>query len=168
MYTQKIIKIVILFFLSTSIHALNNDLVKIRDMYYKAHANKADSEKFPKVIQSSTGVSKSLIEGYTGMSFMIKANFSYNPYYQLSYFTKGKGMLDSAIDGDLKNVELRFLRFCVQTNAPGFLGYSGKITEDKKVILMYYKSLDDDDLKSRIKSFMNSSKHCTKEEKLIF
>ncbi len=165
---KKIIKIMCILVLPVVFNAANKDLLKVRDMYYKASTNRADAELFFNTISSFSGIEKSLVEGYKGMSFMIKANFDFNPYYKLSYFVKGKGFLDEAINNDPENAELRFLRFCVQTNAPVFLGYSGKITEDKGIIKKYYGTLEDDDLKKRIKEYMINSKSCSKEEKLIF
>jgi len=165
---KKLLKILCFVFMPLFFNAANKELVKVRDMYYKASTNRADAELFFKSIQSYSGIDKSLIEGYKGMSFMIKANFDFNPYYKLSYFVKGKAFLDEAIANDPENIELRFLRFCVQTNAPGFLGYSGKITEDKTIIKKYYSTLEDEDLKKRIKEYMLNSKSCSKDEKLIF
>lgn len=165
---KKSLKIIIFLFLPFFLNATDDALIKVRKLYYKASANRADAETFFKVMQATSIIEPSLTNGYKGMSYMIKANFDFNPYYKLSYFVKGKDLLDGAIDSDTKNVELRFLRFCVQTNAPAFLGYSGKIADDKKVILDNYKSIDDMDLKTRVKDYMLNSKSCSKEEKLIF
>ncbi|MBA3680083.1 MAG: hypothetical protein H0W73_02685 [Bacteroidetes bacterium] len=165
---KKLGKLLLILIVPLFINAKDTDIIKLRDLYYKASTNRAQAEVFFNTISSFSAIDKSLIEGYKGMSFMIKANFDFNPYYKLSYFVKGKGFLDDAITGDPENIELRFLRFCVQTNAPGFLGYSGKITEDKIVIKKYYPTLEDVDLKKRIKDYMINSKSCSKEEKLIF
>ncbi|MEP6596944.1 MAG: hypothetical protein ABJA71_13410 [Ginsengibacter sp.] len=40
-------------------------------------------------------------------------------------------MLDKAMDADAENVELKFLRFTIQTNVPAFLGYSDSINKNK-------------------------------------
>lgn len=157
-------------FLFISLHSFAGDIdiIKLRELYYKASTNKGDAEKFYETTQTATGLSASLLSGYSGMSYMIKANFAFNPYYKLSYFTKGKSILGAAIDSDPKNVELRFLRYCVQSNAPAFLGYSSNLNEDKKVVLLGYITMEDKDLKKRIKEFMKASKYCTDYEKKIF
>ena len=163
-----LLKFILFLLVPLSTVAANTDIVKIRELYYKASTNRADAETFYKMMQANLKIERSLSEGYKGMSYMIKANFDFNPYYKLSYFIKGKDLLDAAIENDPKNVELCFLRFCVQTNAPAFLGYRGKISEDKKVIIAGYNNLEDLDLKNRIKEYMLSSKSCSKEEKKIF
>lgn len=165
---MRFIKILVFFLIPIVAEAETSDLIKIRDLYYKASTNKKDSEVFSEEMRTVSGIGKSLTAGYTGMSYMIKANHAFNPYYKLSYFIKGKDLLDNAITSDPANVELRFLRFCVQTNAPGFLGYSGKIDDDKKVILSGFATLKDEDLEKRIKEYMLASKNCSKEEKAVF
>lgn len=165
---KRFLQILVFFLFPLLIKAGAADLIKIRDLYYKASTNKKDSDAFSEEMRTASGIDRSLISGYTGMSYMIKANHAFNPYYKLSYFIKGKDLLDKAIVSDPVNVELRFLRYCVQTNAPGFLGYSGKISEDKKVILLGFSGLQDEDLEKRIKEYMQTSKNCTKEEKAVF
>jgi hypothetical protein len=147
--------------------AVNGDLQRTRELYYKASANKGDAELFSTFLSSSPDVEKTLLSGYRGMSYMIKANYSWNPYNKLSFFNKGKDLLDEAIQKDPANIELRFLRFCVQTNAPAFLGYSGMIGQDKAVILSGYPLSKDNDLKNRIRNYLVSSKYSTASDKAL-
>jgi hypothetical protein len=155
-------------FLFATVSLQSIDIIKIRDLYYKASVNKSDAETFFETIHSTPKIDKFLLAGYQGMSHMIKANYAFNPYNKLSYFIKGKNLLDEAITADPKNIELRFLRFSVQTNAPAFLGYGGKVNEDKKEIMLAYHHLVDEDLKARIKKFMNESSSVSKTERQVF
>lgn len=141
------------------------DLLHVRNLYYKASANRDDAEAFNTFLTASPNIHTSLLEGYRGMCYMIRANHSWNPYNKLSFFNKGKDLLDGSIQKAPQNMELRFLRFCVQTNAPGFLGYSGKIAEDKALILSLYGTCEDADLKSRVRNYLMSSTHCTAADK---
>lgn len=161
-------KSIFILLISFATRASNADLVKVREWYYKASTSRVDAERFFKIMKTNLQIDPSIAEGYRGMSYMIKANYDFNPYYKLSYFIKGKDLLDGAIADDTENIELRFLRFCVQTNAPGFLGYNSQVSVDKKVIITGYNKTVDLDLKSRIKSYMLASKSCSKEEKKIF
>ena len=77
-------------------------------------------------------------------------------------------MLEKAIVSDPKNVEIRFMRFCVQTNAPYFLGYNNNISSDKLAIIKAWSPLSDLDLKEKIRKFMLTSNSCTNSEKIIF
>lgn len=145
--------------------AATNDIIELRNLYYRASANRSDAEKFEKATSAAKGIDKALLQGYSGMAWMIKANHAFNPYNKLAYFFKGRDLLDAAITADPKNVELRFLRFCVQTNAPGFLAYSGMIKTDKEIILQNYGLVTDSDLKKRIGEYLLCSKYCSGPEK---
>ncbi|MDZ4664978.1 MAG: hypothetical protein SGJ15_08900 [Bacteroidota bacterium] len=137
----------------------------MRNLLYKASKDKDDAKTFYDHLKSTPNISSTLLSGYKGMAYMIRANYSWNPYNKFSFFLKGKDLLDNAIEQDPINIELRWLRFCVQTNAPSFLGYSGKTKEDKAAVLYGYPLLKDSDLKERIKKYMNDPKYCTPEER---
>lgn len=156
-----------LFLIQSLCLAFNKDLLRTRELYYKASVNKNDAELFSDFLASAPDLEKTLLSGYQGISYMIRANHSWNPYIKLSFFTKGKDLLDEAIKKDPSNLELRFLRFCVQTNAPVFLGYSGMIEQDKTLILKAYSLSKDSDLKNRIKKYLVSSKYCTASDKAM-
>lgn len=164
---KKLFIIFLIAYLPFQLIANDKDLLKVRNLYYKASADKDDAEIFYDYLLSKPEITGPILSGYKGMSYMIKANFSWNPFNKLSFFNTGKDLLDNAIEKDQSNIELRFLRYCVQTNAPGFLGYSGKIKEDKVLILYGYYLIKDTDLKDRIKNYINSSKYCTDEEKRL-
>jgi hypothetical protein len=144
------------------------EILKIREQYYKASSNKESAALFYANMQKFSNSKDATILGYIGMSYMIEANYVWNPYNKLNYFNTGKNYLDNAIETDPKNVELRFLRYGVQTNAPSFLGYSSKIAEDKIALIKTYNGLTDEDLKARIKEYMKNSNSCSNEEKSIF
>ena len=144
----------------------NKDLKHLRDLYYKAAVNKNNVELFTNFLASSPDVEKTVLSGYMGICYMIRANHSWNPCTKLSFFTKGKNLLDGAIIKDSFNIELRFLRFCVQTNAPGFLRYSQMIGADKAVILCGYSLSKDKDLKDRITNYLVNSNYCTRADKV--
>lgn len=146
----------------------NTNIVKLRDLYYKAASNKSEADNFYDFLKDNPGINTNVFNAYTGMSYMIKANYSWNPYNKLSFFNKGKDKLEDAIANDSYNAELRFLRFCIQTNAPGFLAYSGKIKEDKAMLMVSYPLIKDEDLKKRIKEYMLDCKYCSTEDKKIF
>lgn len=151
--------------LTSYVRADNGKLILIRELYYKSSENKDYDEVFLKSIKSTEGLNASILKGYEGMSWMIRANHAINPYNKLKYFFKGKEMLETAIAENPESIELRFLRFGVQTNAPIFLNYSSEIHADKTHILKNFSELKDTDLRKRVSDYMLSSKHCSKNEK---
>src|SRR5690554_3972965 len=106
-----------------------------------------------------------LMFGYKGSATMMMAQHVSNPFNKLSYFHKGKNMLENAINADRENMELRFLRFAAQTNAPAMLGYRGDIEEDKKLILDGLSASNDLSLKKLIIGYLIDSEYLDELEK---
>lgn len=144
------------------------DVLQLRNLYYQAYENEAASDEFFKVMKRMENTSDPLMLGYQGMSHLLQAKFSYNPYIKLASFRKGKELLDRAAALAPRDLEIRFLRFSVQTNAPKFLGYTGHIESDKALILKAWKTSTDSDLKKRVKEFMLKSNYCTYNERSAF
>jgi hypothetical protein len=77
-------------------------------------------------------------QAYLGVATAMYAELVSNPAEKLSYFSKGKDLLEKAIANDYWNEELRFLRYSVQDKAPWMLQYHDKLAEDSYYI---YQSL---------------------------
>ena len=95
-----------------------------------------------------------LLLGYRAGATMIMAKHSLNPFSKLSYFKKGKAMLERAIQAENNNVELRFLRYTIQTNVPSFLGYSSELVKDRSFLQQSVSGLRDPELKKIITSYL--------------
>jgi hypothetical protein len=61
--------------------------------------------------------------------------------------------LNEAVKKDPKNLEIRFMRFMSQDQAPAALGYRTDLASDKKFILSEVKRTSDPYLISKIKSY---------------
>ncbi|ABG59300.1 hypothetical protein [Cytophaga hutchinsonii] len=143
------------------------NMVTIRDLYHKASVSKEDADKLKAALKSIQSPNE-CIKGYIAAAYMIEAKHVYNPSTKLSHFNNGKTLLDAAIKNDPHNIELKFIRVCIQTNAPSFLGYNRQIETDKAFIVSTYAAQTDLDLKKRIKEFMLQSGICTEQEKKTF
>jgi hypothetical protein len=96
---------------------------------------------------------------------MMMAKYVFNPYTKLSNFNRGKTLLENCIATGKENVELRYLRFTVQVNAPAFLGYKDNIQSDKTFLVNSLSALNDSELKQMIVSSLKSSGLLSEEEK---
>ncbi len=74
-------------------------------------------------------------------------------------------MLDKALDADAENVELRFLRFTIQTNVAAFLWYSDSINKDKVFILNLFSRIKDPLLKNIMLPVLQKPDFLTAHEK---
>jgi hypothetical protein len=90
---------------------------------------------------------------------------------KLQYFSKGKEELEKAVKSSPQDAEIRFLRLATQLNAPGFLGYSSNISEDKALIIRKMSLLETNDpnsyLYSQIAAFLLTTEILTTKEQQI-
>ncbi|MBX9850354.1 MAG: hypothetical protein K2X86_01190 [Cytophagaceae bacterium] len=149
---------------NASCFAGSPSLSEVRTLYEKAATEEASCVKLIELL-ASCGEKEYLLCGYKAGATMMMANYVTNPFSKLSYFNTGKDMLEKAITSDDKNVELRFLRFGVQSNAPSFLGYIDHLETDKKFLLETVQTLTDLDLKKNIISFLKKSDRLNALEK---
>src|SRR5688572_1842053 len=98
-------------------------VTEIRTRFARAARNEEECRELLKTLDGSAGKEEPLIRGYRGCLTMMMARYALNPASKLDYFKEGRAMLESAIAEVPAHIELRYLRFTVQTNLPSFLGY---------------------------------------------
>ena len=126
------------------------DLKLVRSMLEKASTEESSCRKLIKILEPYNKENGTLFFGYKACATMIMAQFVFNPFSKISYFKKGRNMLESSIAADPENIELRLLRFCTQLDIPSFLGYNGNLKEDKQFLLDSLSSVEENDLKVMI------------------
>lgn len=109
-----------------------------------------ESETKTQELLLHTGSATPLRQGYTGAATMLMARHTLNPMAKLNYFEKGKTLLEDAIQRDPQNIELRFLRFCIQSNIPALLAYHHNKPEDYSHICNALSKLHDNNLRQMI------------------
>src|SRR6187431_3139045 len=144
----------IIMLIYTMLLAPEISLRDVREMFYKASESRKVAEEFKEKMEKIAESNPTLL-AYKAMSHMLLANYSYNPVNKITYFNRGKELLEKSIRLAPTNAEIRFLRFSVQTNAPSFLGYKTNIDQDKKIIVDYLNESDSDlDLEKRMKDYL--------------
>ena len=88
-------------------------------------------------IMADHRMESSTAEGYFAISTMMLAKTGKNLFTKLSYFNKGKKILEATIESDPNNAELRFLRYTVQDQAPSILLYFNDMETDKEILDIY-------------------------------
>ena len=75
-----------------------NDIKEIRELYYKAAINKNVAKHFINLMNNNDlKNSTSIIICYKGLADIIKSKYAFNPYSKITYFSKGKNLLERAI-----------------------------------------------------------------------
>ncbi len=140
-------------------------LQEIRSLFYAAEKSKTSFHKLSKIMKEVDTRSAPVMVCYKGVTEMMGAKYTISPFTKMSHFKKGKVYIEQAVEMDPKALEIRFLRFSIQTNLPGFLGYNNEIETDKQILLTGLQSVTDKDLKYKIIQYLSSTKYCTDEEK---
>ena len=129
------------------------DSDSIRIAYHKI-TDEATLDKFIEMGESSED---SLTIPYLASAYMQKAEYVFSPFSKLKYFNQGKKMLETFIEQHPSCIDARYVRFLVQTNVPGFLGYSDDIIKDKDFVQKNIgKALIGDEIKSIILNNLNT------------
>jgi len=136
----------------------------LRSQYYKLDTDSAACAKLYAKLQKA-GSDNNLINGYKGAVTAAMANHAKSREEKIKLFTAGKKLIEQSVKTDSANVELRFLRFTIQTNCPKALGYYKQLTPDKKYIIAHLQTLKNPALQSKISDYLLAGNHLDAEEK---
>jgi hypothetical protein len=109
-----------------------------------------------------------IVTGYIATLQALKAKHNWNPYYKIKYLSDAEKTFKQAVSAEPHNIEIRFMRFSVEHNVPGFLGYNKNLNADKTELLSQLShphNHGDDELVKTIIDFMIQSKRCTPAER---
>ena len=99
-----------------------------------------------------------LVQAYLAAAKSLMAKHTWNPINKISYLKDGLALLNKAVAADKENPEIRFLRLYIQRSIPSYMGLSGDIEEDKKIIIKHLDRLDvqelGEDLTAYIATYM--------------
>jgi hypothetical protein len=105
---------------------------------------------------------------YMGVLEALKAKHAWNPYSKLKYINRSEKTLEQAVAGDQHNLEIRFMRFSVEHNVPGFLGDNKHLVADREEMIQQLKNErydpDDKTFIITVIRFLLNSKRCIPAE----
>ncbi len=134
------------------------DLVELRDLFARSNSDESANLKLILLTKSATLNSNALVYAYHAGGTMSLANHVYWPATKLERFNEGKEALEKAVNYDYTNVEIRFIRYCVQLGSPSLLGYKSNLVEDKAYILKNINSANwTIAYQQEVKSYLNKS-----------
>lgn len=144
----------ILIFISGAVKADPPSISKVRALYAQSEKKEEACKELMNILAPYDENNNPVFMGYKASATMMMARFASNPFSKLSYFNKGKKMLEKAVKAAPNNIEIRSLRFLVQSNVPSFLGYTADIENDKAFIISNAYLVKDEELKKNIIYFM--------------
>lgn len=153
------------FILSSSfLYSQTVTIESLRKEYYKLNTDSAACAKLYFKI-SKTNTTDNLISGYKGAITAAMANHVKSKQEKIQLFNSGKKMLEQSIAADTGNVELRFLRFTIQSNCPKALGYHRQLEPDKKYIVTHFSSVKNTSVRAKMEDYLLNSPLLSADEK---
>ena len=132
---MRITYIIISFFLITICNAQTNNLDQIRKTYLESAKSEENIQKLISKCEDYKSKNNSIIYAYRAVADLMLIKYKYNPFYKLKLFTEHSRKLDLIVKNNFNNIEIRFLRYCVQKQTPRFLGYYDNLELDYQFII---------------------------------
>jgi len=132
---MRITYIIISFFFIIICNAQTNKLDQIRKSYIESAQSEENINKLISICEEYTSKNDSIIYAYRTVADLMLIKYKYNPLYKLKLFTEYSRKLDLIVTNNFNNIEIRFLRYCVQKQTPRFLGYNDNLELDHQFII---------------------------------
>ena len=136
------------------------EIDNIRSLYLQASTSEENCNKFGEIINNKSHNSSPLINGYKGCYYLIKCKFIKNPITKISYFKKGKKILEYAIKEFPDLIELRFIRYTIQIHMPKYLMYYHNIEKDINFVEKNIENIKDQETQYFIRSSLKNISKC--------
>lgn len=120
------------------------DIHLARNLFLHSYDSKEQAIRFYDQFHEAN-VSGPLLNAYKGVSEIMMCPHYWNPYTKYRSFTTGRDLLDEAISKQPGNIEIHYLRYVIQKNAPAILGYKHHLDDDRKLLEGYLVTPDSKD-----------------------
>ena len=152
---MRITNIIILFFFIINCNAQINNLDQIRKTYLESAKSEENIQKLISKCEDYKSKNDSIIYAYRAVADLMLIKYKYNPFYKLKLFTEHSRKLDLIVKNNFNNIEIRFLRYCVQKKTPRFLGYNDNLELDYQFIIQNI-DIHSNELQEYIRSTLKS------------
>lgn len=134
------------------------DMVEIRNLFSKASLDREANNELYSLTNSYNLNTFPVYYAYNAAAEMILANHVSWPGTKLEHFNTGRQRLETAVAKFPENVEIRYIRYCVQQGCPFFLNYTSNLEEDKKFVIKNIHQTDwSETYKKQVKEFLNTN-----------
>lgn len=152
------------FILQTEIFCQQFNRQQLRDLFLQATDRKTALDSLATKLEAIENKTPAE-ESYYGMCNGLYCQYDDGNWAKLKHVIKSKNHLNSAVERDAKDPELRFLRVMLEHFLPSYLGLNKHIAEDLNVIFANPHFIDDNSsLKKKIIEFLLWSERCTAEQ----
>jgi hypothetical protein len=163
----------IILLVQVSLQASAYDINYMREQFYLAVEDEQALERLEKYIEDRFTSDPSgyppVILAYKGGVEALKAKHAFSPFAKFSHLLNSLEILEDAVSRIPGDLEVRFIRFSILDNIPGFLGYGSERRSDKEVIIKNLLKNDfsklDTETQQGIIEYLLRSDNLTEDEK---
>jgi len=154
---MKTTNIIILLLFVSVCSAQTNNLELIRKSYLESNKSKENINNLISLCERYKNKDSLIINAYKTVADLMLIKYKNNPFHKLNLFVNKTKKLDILVNNNLNNIEIRFLRYCVQKQSPKFLAYRDDLELDYQFII---KNIDTQsiELQEYINLTLNKSK----------
>jgi len=120
---MKYLGLIVIFFISL---VMGTPLENVRNQFPTINS----LEQTEKYLDELENEEDETLQGYFAAMYFMKSKYVKFPLTKLKYFKKGKLLLDELISNNQNNIEIRYIRYLLQSEIPDFLGYNNYLEED--------------------------------------
>lgn len=143
-------------------------LAEVRDSFEQAALSATAAKSFAATLKNVNKGDEPTLVAYKGAALTLVAKFSKQKEEKKLNFRSGVGLIESAVERDPNNIEIRFIRLTIQENTPPFLRYKRNVEEDKALLIKHFGALKSSGLKKNIRTYVATSKVFSVAEKQVF
>jgi hypothetical protein len=112
-----------------------NDINHIRKEFNLALNDEQKATRLHSALANFKPASNTLQFAYLGATEALLAKHTFNPFSKMSYVNSALDKLNKAVTLNKNDIEIRYMRFSVESNMPSFLGLNKHIEDDKNTIV---------------------------------
>ncbi len=142
-------------FVSKSVNAQKLNLEQVRADFNKGVKDEALCKKHLESLEAEANTP--VERGYAAAFHMFMAKHTSNPFKKMNYFKAGRNKLEKEIKSSPNNVELRFIRLCIQYYIPKYLGYHDQVESDKEYVMNNLYKMSDKSTKDKIYKYLKGA-----------
>lgn len=136
-------------------------LITARQLLNTAHEVQADCKT---LVSVTAGIETPVLKGYHATGLVLTSKYTLNPMKKFDSFKVGKAILEDLISENFDEVELRFLRYAIQSSAPKFLGYYKNLEQDRAILKNFILANRNTALTQHMMVFISNTKNVILKE----
>jgi hypothetical protein len=122
------------FLFSANLFAGELTIDDVKKKYNQAIYNSNEAKQLDKLL-SNQKLQNNLMLAYYGATKGLLAKHASNPFNKLSYLDESLKHINSAVNKEPNNIEIRYIRFTIQSQIPEFVGKSKDFYTDKYFLI---------------------------------